>query len=334
MADVTIPGLSTQLTSVDRAADLLEVSDTSDSGNSKKSSVNNLLDITGHPVGDTDTATLTNKTITAPAISSPVLSGTVTGAYTIGGTPTFPSAVVTLTGSQTLTNKVLTSPTINAPTITNPTLTTDTVSEFTAAAGVTIDGVLLKDSKISGTYISDDSITGAQINWSGTGVDSGIWWEELGRTTLAGSADSITVNIAAKKYLKVFCIYASTGGTVDAGIRFNADSGNNYAYRFSSNGGADSTSTSQSYVILTGATTVLKWDSTKLSVYNIAADEKLGYYVRSSVGTAGAGTAPARLEGPFKWANTSAQITSVSVHNLAGTGDFAIGTELIVMGHN
>ncbi len=93
--------------------------------------------------------TLTNKTITAPTISSPVLSGTVTGTYTIGGTPTFPAAVVTLTGSQTLTNKVLTAPTINTATIVNPTLTTDTVSEYTAANGVTIDGLNIKDSALT-----------------------------------------------------------------------------------------------------------------------------------------------------------------------------------------
>ena len=66
MANTTIPGLSTQLTSVDRAADFLEVSDTSDSGNSKKSTVNNLLDLTSHPVGVDATQTLTAKTLTSP----------------------------------------------------------------------------------------------------------------------------------------------------------------------------------------------------------------------------------------------------------------------------
>lgn len=59
-------------------------------------------------VTTTATQTLTNKTLTAP-----VLSGTLTGTYTIGGTPTFPSSVATLTGTQTLTNKTLTSPVIN-----------------------------------------------------------------------------------------------------------------------------------------------------------------------------------------------------------------------------
>ena len=58
---------------------------------------------------DTDSSqTLTGKTLTAP-----VLGGTVTGTYTLGGTPTFPASVVLTTGAQTLASKTLTNPVIN-----------------------------------------------------------------------------------------------------------------------------------------------------------------------------------------------------------------------------
>lgn len=67
-------------------------------------------------------------------------------------------AIVGTTDSQTLTNKTLTSPVVNTPTINNPTLNTNTISEYTAAAGVTIDGVLLKDAKMNGSYITDGTI--------------------------------------------------------------------------------------------------------------------------------------------------------------------------------
>lgn len=167
MADFQIPGKDL-LTSVDRAADSFLVYDNSASA-LKRTVVNNALDLTSHPVGVDDTQTLTLKTLTAPAISSPVLSGTVTGTYTLAGTPTFPAAVVTLTGTQTLTNKTLTSPTITSATITNPTLTVDTVSEFTAANGVTIDGLNIKDGKLNtansvvSSNITDSAVGNAQL---------------------------------------------------------------------------------------------------------------------------------------------------------------------------
>jgi hypothetical protein len=59
----------------------------------------------------TGTQTLTNKTLTAP-----VLGGTVTGIYTLGGTPTINSPVI---ATATINNS-----TINSPTITSPTITT------------------------------------------------------------------------------------------------------------------------------------------------------------------------------------------------------------------
>lgn len=82
------------------------------------------------------------------AASGKLLRGTGVGASAWDkDAPT--GTIVGTTDSQTLTNKTLTSPTINTAIINNPTLSTNTISEFTAASGVTVDGVLLKDSAVT-----------------------------------------------------------------------------------------------------------------------------------------------------------------------------------------
>jgi hypothetical protein len=201
MANQKLSALTT-IPAVDRVADLLYIVDVS-GGTSNKTTINQMLGITGAPIGDTDTATMSNKTLTAPVISSPVLSGTVTGIYTLGGTPTFPSAVVTLTGSQTLTNKILTSPTINTATIVNPTLTVDTVSGFSVSntgtvygIGVTL-GVITTASSVQGAALTNSSVTSNKLLTGATNATVATS-ETTTSTTYANlttTTDSVTVTI-------------------------------------------------------------------------------------------------------------------------------------------
>jgi hypothetical protein len=182
MSEKTINDLDL-LTSVDRSADFFEVADASDLNASKRTSVNSMLNLTSQPLGLTDIQSPTNKTFdntnivtlrddrftlqdsgdtTKQAVFQ--LSGITTATTRTYTLPDRSDTLVTLGGSQTLTNKTLTSPTITSPTINNPTLTVDAISEFTSAAGVTIDGVLLKDSSFSGTNVAAAgalSVTGA-----------------------------------------------------------------------------------------------------------------------------------------------------------------------------
>jgi len=95
------------------------------------------------------TATLTNKTIN-------LANNTVTGTVTQFNTALSDGDFATIAGTETLTNKTLTSPILNTATINSPTLVTpavDVINEATSAAGVTIDGVLIKDGEVAASAV-------------------------------------------------------------------------------------------------------------------------------------------------------------------------------------
>lgn len=116
--------------------------------------IGNLVTLTG-------TQTLTNKTLTAPVIST--ISNT--------GTLTLPTSTDTLVGRatvDTLTNKTLTSPTVNSPTVTSGTLD----------AASTIGGV-------SGTSLSADRTAWTSWTPTYTSITSGngyFYYKLIGKT--------------------------------------------------------------------------------------------------------------------------------------------------------
>lgn len=190
----------------------------------------------------------------------------------------------------------------------------------------------LNDDAVTTAKIADDTITGANINFAATGADAGIWWEELGRTTLGGTADSISVTpLSARKYLKVIASILNSG-QLNVAVQFNGDTGSNYASTSSDDGGAGSSSTSQASLAVEASTTSSN-EYVTFEILNITAQEKVGILHTSTVGTTGAGNAPSARTSAIKWANTAAQITRVDFIN-TGTGDFASGSEVVVLGHN
>jgi len=155
-------------------------------------------------------------------------------------------------------------------------------------------------------------------------------WEELGRTTLSSTADSISVaGFAARKYLQIHILLIPSGA-LNVGIRFNNDTGNNYAYRFEADNAAQTTtvSTSSGVFSSTGAFN----NYAVLDINNNTSIAKIAIG-RSSIYSDSAAAAPSEAFSWVKWANLVSQITRADVFNV-GAGDFAIGSQVIVLGRD
>jgi hypothetical protein len=244
MANFKITELTSIAASTDRAVDVLPIVDIS-ANQTKKVTVNQLLNITGAPIGDNDAQTLTFKTlgnsniITNKDGSSLTIQNTADtskqarldlSAITTATTRTYalPDANTTLVGTgttQTLTNKTLTSPTINTATISNPTLTVDTVSEFTATNGVTVDGLNIKDSKLNtadsvvtanytdGSILPEHLVTASGTSW--------VWqtWSPT-YVNLSGGTTSYAKYTQTGKTVRYALAYTLAGAGVAGAVTF------------------------------------------------------------------------------------------------------------------
>lgn len=214
---------------------------------------------------------------------------------------------------------------------TDGTLKAGAVDNTTVLADNIITTAKLQDGIVTGSKIVNNTITSSDIDWtSSTGK---IWWEELGRTTLGANADTISVSsFTAKKYLMIIHRLNHTGGGINSQMTFNGDSGASYAYRVSSNGAADATQASGTFL---GLLTAAESSNLKADIFvdNFQTLEKEVHATLVTTAGSGATQVPSRRVFAGKWANTSAQITTVTITN-TGAGDFATGSELIVLGHD
>ena len=160
-------------------------------------------------------------------------------------------------------------------------------------------------------------------------------WAKAGTGT--GSGDDFDTGVfTASKFIQVLYHFEATGGDIHGQNRVGSttiDSGNNYAWRYSTNGTADTTSTSRDIIYESSATSNTGESGFRfLYIGNIASEEKLiiGFSI-DQVAT-GAGTAPNRMEIAHKWVNTSNQIDIVGGHNSSGAGDFTTDSNLSVLG--
>ena len=157
-----------------------------------------------------------------------------------------------------------------------------------------------------------------------------VWSKNGTPDTLTGTGDLMTITDLTAYSHDFFISHTIASGQTEPLITFNNDTGSNYAYRYSSDGGSDSTQTSGANVFTHTAsnTTDNFW---LMYCINISAEEKLFGMWSIGANTAGAGNAPTRREYGCKWANTSAQITEIDSTN-GGTGDFATDSNLSALG--
>lgn len=152
----------------------------------------------------------------------------------------------------------------------------------------------------------------------------------LGSATSGGGSSTLTLSgLPTKKYLIVEIYMRPTGSAVPS-IRFNNDSGTNYTFRYSFNGGVDNTITSTT-AIDTSEVSNSTGFYVRIFIINISAQEKLCIVHSIGQNTAGASTAPSRTEIVGKWTNTASQINEVDVI-INGSGNWTSGDNISVYG--
>ena len=153
-------------------------------------------------------------------------------------------------------------------------------------------------------------------------------WVELARGT--GSSIDIT-SIADKRYYMILSMPIINTTSPIPAWRFNSDTGSNYAERYSGDGAADATRTSQARFFTDTAPSGTHWFNVQY-ISNLAGKEKLvqTWMASNRVGT-GAANAPSRMEHTAKWANTTNAIDEVEMINI-NSGSLATTSEMVVLG--
>ena len=173
------------------------------------------------------------------------------------------------------------------------------------------------------TGTADTFDTGSELvilGWDPADTHTTNFWEEIATDTGDGSSTDITCTFTAKKYLWIQA-YIEGSSSIAQSFRLGSsstpDSGSNYAYRYSRNGGADSTAGSQTSMLgaWNEATNRQLWN---FFIINNASNEKLILAHQVVTGTAGAGTAPDRSEWACKWVNTSNQADVFEINRASG----------------
>ena len=143
--------------------------------------------------------------------------------------------------------------------------------------------------------------------------------------TLGSAGDTLSITDLTAKKFNQFMSHMIASGSLTTRVNIDNDSSSQHAYRYSVDGGADGTATSASEVQINAASV---GDDFTISYFaNISGEEKLMTGFTTETNTAGATTAPNRVEYVIKYAVTSGQVTRMDLEN-TNSGDYAIDSNL------
>jgi hypothetical protein len=164
-----------------------------DEANAHTSANSGVHGIFGHVVGDSDAQTLTNKTLTSPAISNPTVTGTSNGANaTLSGT-------LAVTGTSTLTGAVSTTNGVTVGTTLAVTGAVTASSTLTVTGQATIAGVNRNTSFFYGTQAAPVSLangTYTKANIDTAVVNPGGWSLSSGAVVIPATGTYKAVGVA------------------------------------------------------------------------------------------------------------------------------------------
>ena len=160
---------------------------------------------------------------------------------------------------------------------------------------------------------------------------SGIWWEELGRTTLGSASNTISVTgLANRKFLKVLFNISSASNTRGL-LRFNNISSSAYSWASLSQAVGTDSATSATGIDLYNTDTV-QLRTGEIYIFNQSTLEKVVTATNVNPGAAGAGTAVGFRVVVGKWADTTNVIDRIDIVTASNT--FAAGSGIVVLGHD
>jgi hypothetical protein len=135
------------------------------------------------------------------------------------------TAVVTLNGTQTLTNKTLTSPVLTAPVLGTP--ASGTVTNLTGTASININGTVGATTANTGAFTTLSATgNGTIATLTGTGVTSYLKMTNTGQTAANGfQVQTVNEDVYVVNYSTAGNIFFSTNGSANNDMAINAAGG-------------------------------------------------------------------------------------------------------------